>query len=82
MKTLIAGVVLLAIHLSAPAQELTLRAGELLSCSLEEPNFSSATRRLISRMLPVCNAVRRIRLIDRLPRVFISSCLQSLGLRL
>ena len=43
MKTLIAGILLLALHLSAPAQELTLRAGELLACSFEEPNFSSAT---------------------------------------
>ena len=43
MKTLIAGIVLLTIRLPAPAQELTLRAGELLSSSLEEPNFFSAT---------------------------------------
>ncbi len=43
MKTLLAGIVLLAIHLPAPAQELTLRAGELLACSLEEPNLSSVT---------------------------------------
>jgi hypothetical protein len=43
MKTLIAGILLLALHLPAPAQELTLRAGELLACSFEEPNFSAAT---------------------------------------
>jgi hypothetical protein len=46
MKTLLAGIVIVASYLPAPAQELTLRAGELLSCNLEEPNFSSATAEL------------------------------------
>jgi hypothetical protein len=43
MKVLLVGLAILLSHLPAPAQELVLRAGELLTCSLEEPSFSSAT---------------------------------------
>jgi len=43
MKTAIRTLLALAI-IAGPAQasDLTLRAGELLRCTLEEPNFSSA----------------------------------------